>query len=144
MQIIPQSVNLLDSDSLQLHKFSASQRKSAQYGKQQPISVGAHGGTLRPVPLLAMPSESLTHITAFLDSASLFALGRTNRVLHDHITDDNTWHSAFACQFLGERPERPDPQRSILLRRCEDAWKREFVSRCNFIRWVSHHILILV
>ncbi|KAL5520276.1 hypothetical protein ACEPAG_9489 [Sanghuangporus baumii] len=133
MQIIPQSDNL-DSDSLQLHKFSATQPKSPQHGKQRPDPVGAHSGIRRPVPLLAIPSESLTHITAFLDPVSLFALGRTNKVLHDHITDDNTWHRAFACQFFSERPERPDSQRSILLRRCEDTWKKEFVLRCNIIR----------
>ncbi|OCB92227.1 hypothetical protein A7U60_g378 [Sanghuangporus baumii] len=130
MQIISQSDNP-DSDNLQLHKFSATQPKSPQHGKQQSDSVAR-----RPVPLLAIPSESLTHITAFLDTVSLFALGRANKVLHDHITDDNTWHRAFACQFLGERPERPDSQRSNLLRRREGTWKKEFVLRCNIIhRW---------
>ena len=134
MQIIPNSVNNLDSDSLQLHKFSAHTNNSNQYGKSRNDSGVLRGGASRTVPLLAIPAESLAHITAFLDPVSLFALGRTNKVLHEHVGDDNTWHSAFACQFLGERPERPDLSQSILLRRCEDTCKREFVLRSNLIR----------
>ncbi|EJD05200.1 uncharacterized protein FOMMEDRAFT_166824 [Fomitiporia mediterranea MF3/22] len=133
MQINPTSGHLPEQDELQLHKFSA-RTKSSQHGHPHSRSVNAASGEQGAPHILAIPAESLTHITAFLDPASLFALGRASKILHEHIDDDNTWHTAFACQFLGEGEETPNSPQSILLRRCEDTWKREFVLRCNLIR----------
>lgn len=87
-----------------------------------------HGSSSLPCFLLHLPAESLTHITAYLDPQALFNLGRTNKKFLDHIKDDNTWHRAFLCQFLGVVPEADLVDQSILvLRRSEPSWKREFV-----------------
>ena len=90
--------------------------------------------------LLRIPSESLTHITSFLDPASLLALARVNKQLYDHVNEDNTWRRAFVCQFLGISPEsdlRDDKARKLsMLRRQETTWKREFVRRYNLRRYV--------
>ncbi|KAI0045180.1 hypothetical protein FA95DRAFT_1495865 [Auriscalpium vulgare] len=80
--------------------------------------------------LLALPSESLTHITSFLDPKSLLTLGRTNKRLYEHIKDDNTWHRAFVCQILGIGPEAElHGLRSLTLRRTESSWREEFSTR---------------
>ncbi|THH18239.1 hypothetical protein EW146_g2713 [Bondarzewia mesenterica] len=85
--------------------------------------------------LLSLPSESLTHITSFLDSDSLLSLGRVNKRLYEHIKDDNTWHRAFVCQFLGIEPESDlDNVKCLTLRKSEATWKREFISRCHVNR----------
>ncbi|TFK47122.1 hypothetical protein OE88DRAFT_1666411 [Heliocybe sulcata] len=85
--------------------------------------------------LLEVPSETLTHVTSFLDPNSLFALAGTNKRLYDHVKDDNTWHRAFLCQFLGIGPENdPHDGNSLMLRRAETSWRREFVSRYNLRR----------
>ncbi|THH28723.1 hypothetical protein EUX98_g5461 [Antrodiella citrinella] len=94
---------------------------------------------LRPTDssLLGIPSESLTHITSFLSPPSLLSLSRTNKQLHDHIDDDNTWRRAYFCQFLGISPEDDllsrggdgGESRMHMVRRTETTWKREFVSR---------------
>jgi hypothetical protein len=92
--------------------------------------------------LLAIPSESLTHITAFLDPPSLLALARVCKVLYQHVQNDSVWHRAFICQFLGVSPETdlqsPFVQaRSRLLRRSHKAWRGEFISRYNLKRCVT-------
>ena len=82
--------------------------------------------------LLDLPAESLTHITSYLDPQALLSFGRTNRKFLEHIKDDNTWHRAFVCQFLGVAPEADLADENILvLRRSEPSWKREFVLRYN-------------
>lgn len=94
--------------------------------------------------LLAFPTESLTHITCFLDPPSLLALSRTNKYLNKHVEDDNTWHRAFVYQFLGILPEG-DLQngRTLMLRRCENSWKKEFIIRYNLRRFVTKFIMIV-
>lgn len=90
-----------------------------------------------PSPLLALPAESLAHITSFLDPASLFSLARASSVLYKHVSDDNTWHQAFDRQFLAHGPDSDDSAGSfqaLLLRRSEDSWKKEFVYRWNLLR----------
>ena len=97
-------------------------------------------------PLLELPTESLTHVTSFLDPSSLFALAGVNKRLHEHIEDENTWRRAFVYQFLGIPPEgdiyessSPNgvPGKALMLRREETSWKREFVHRWNLKRYAS-------
>lgn len=90
------------------------------------------------ISLLQLPSESLTHITSFLDPATLLALGRANKQLYEHVKDDNTWHRAFLWEFLAIRPETDlTDVNCITLRKAEATWKREFVSRYNLRRCVG-------
>ena len=85
--------------------------------------------------LLTIPSESLTHITSFLEPPSLLALSLTNRFLHDHIDDDNTWRKAFENQVLGASPEDELTHRNNpLFRRTEATWKKEYAFRYNLLR----------
>ncbi|KAH8112038.1 hypothetical protein DFH11DRAFT_1609389 [Phellopilus nigrolimitatus] len=133
MQINPQSIHLLDTTHLKTQKLSTS--TPYHHGQPDPNSRDtAHRSPSRGVPpLLEIPSESLTHITSFLDSGALFALSRTSKLLHEHVSDDNTWHRAFFCQFLGEGSE--DGSLDTPLLRCtEESWKKEFVLRCNLLR----------
>jgi hypothetical protein len=85
--------------------------------------------------LLALPAESLTHITSFLDPVSLLLLAQASRRLAAHLRDDATWRRAFLCQFLGIRPE-DDLQgaKSLLLRRSEPTWRKEFIARWKLRR----------
>lgn len=90
------------------------------------------------ISLLQLPSESLTHVTSFLDPTTLLALGSANKQLYEHVKDDNTWHRAFVCQFLGIGPETDlTDVDCITLRKAEASWKREFVSRYNLRRCVD-------
>ncbi|KZP20603.1 hypothetical protein FIBSPDRAFT_1022528, partial [Athelia psychrophila] len=95
--------------------------------------------------LLAIPSESLTHVTCFLDPASLFSLGRTNKYLHEHVVVDSTWHRAFLYQFLGILPEGDvHDAKSLMLRCLESSWRKEFVLRYNLRRrWERSHNLTI-
>jgi F-box-like len=80
--------------------------------------------------LLLLPSESLTHITSFLDPKSLISLQRTSRKLYQHVQDDNTWRRAFLCQFLGVSPENDVNQvKALTFRLTEKTWRREFLRR---------------
>ncbi|KAI0776625.1 ARP2/3 complex 16 kDa subunit (p16-Arc)-domain-containing protein [Trametes elegans] len=83
-------------------------------------------------------TESLTHVTAFLDPPDLFTLARTCKLLHAHVADDNTWRRAYVQQYLGITPEgdlRDDAgERTLMLRREESSWKKEFVLRYNLRR----------
>lgn len=134
MQIIPQSVLL---NTAQSH----TQKASTQTRSYHNVRTAKNHGDGVLSPLLAIPSESLTHVTAFLDPTSLFAVARTCKLLHEHVNDDDTWHKAFNCQFLGERPdleEDPSYEQGLLLRRTEESWKREFVYRWNLLRCVTY------
>lgn len=102
--------------------------------------------------LLRIPSESLTHITSFLDPPALFALSRANRQLYDHVKDDNTWRRAYAHQSLGISPESDfrdnNDDRALMLRREETTWRKEFVFRYNLRRYViflnaEDHLVLL-
>ncbi|KAI0363927.1 hypothetical protein BV20DRAFT_975037 [Pilatotrama ljubarskyi] len=88
--------------------------------------------------LLSIPSESLTHVTSFLDPPDLLALARTCKLLHAHVADDNTWRRAYVYQYLGITPEsdlRDDAgDRTLMLRREEVTWKKEFILRYNLRR----------
>ena len=102
--------------------------------------------------LLGIPVESLTHITSFLPPAALLALGRTNKQLHEHVEDDNTWRTAYVCQFLGISPEDDllnaseggAARRLLMVRRTESSWKKEFVARWNLRRCVSRYFISLI
>jgi len=113
------------------NKSSYSHNHSAQHGKTVAPSINAG-------ILLHVPSETLTHITSFLDPRTLLALDRTNKQLHAHVKDDNTWRRAYVYQFLGISPEadlRDNAEgRSLMLRREETTWRREFVLRYNLRR----------
>ena len=126
---------------------SLSQKHHSQYGH-----AGRHNYRLTAVRgdarslLLGLPTESLTHITSYLDPSSLFVLSTANRRLHEHIEDDNTWRRAYAYQFLGISPEGDirdvgSPSgaisRGLMLRREETTWKREFVLRWNLRRYAK-------
>ena len=85
-------------------------------------------------PLLLLPSESLTHITSFLDPPSLRSLSLTCSKFHEHISDDNTWHRAFVCQFFGVLPESALIDfRPLTFRSTGKTWRHEFVRR-NIVR----------
>ena len=115
------------------HLPHAHSRTLAQHGKTRSLS---HGASI----LLRFPSESLTHITSSLDPEALFALSGTNKQLHAHIKDDNTWRRAYVYQYLGISPESDlrdnDARGSLMLRREEGTWMREFVLRHNLRRYV--------
>ena len=89
--------------------------------------------------LLGIPSESLTHVTSFLAPPDLLALARTCKSLHAHVADDNTWRRAYVYQYLGITPEsdlRDDGDKTLLMRREESSWKKEFILRYNLRRYV--------
>ena len=115
------------------HLSHAHLRTLGQHGKTRSLS---HGASI----LLRFPSESLTHITSFLDPDALLALSATNKQLHAHVKDDNTWRRAYVYQFLGISPESDlrdnDERKSLMLRREESTWRREFVLRHNLRRCV--------
>ncbi|KAH7339685.1 hypothetical protein B0J17DRAFT_656304 [Rhizoctonia solani] len=79
--------------------------------------------------LLQLPSELLTHLTAYLDPIALTTLASVCRLFYSHINHDSTWRSAFLCHFLGISPN-PDfvieNARLVLLRRKESSWRTEF------------------
>ena len=86
--------------------------------------------------LLALPIESLTHVTCFLDPPSLCALAKINKHLNAHVENDNTWHRAFVYQFLGIAPEVDLYNANmLLLRRGESSWRKEFVVRYSLRRY---------
>ncbi|CAE6452801.1 unnamed protein product [Rhizoctonia solani] len=79
--------------------------------------------------LLQLPSELLTHLTAYLDPIALTTLASVCRLFYSHINHDSTWRSAFLCHFLDISPN-PDfiieSARLVLLRRKENSWRGEF------------------
>ena len=118
------------------HRTTLSHKHHSQHGRYISRSIFAPRNVSSA--LLDLPSESLTHVTSYLDPASLFVLGGLNKRLHEHVEDDNTWRRAYVYQFLGIKPEddihdggSPDV---LMLRREETSWKREFVFRCNLRR----------
>ena len=130
MPIHPQRSTLLNQSNFNNHK----QISSHNLYHHVP---NLHAFDGHPSPLLALPPESLTQITSFLDPISLITLARTHSLLHRHVKDDNTWHQAFACQFLAQGPESDDASNSpafLLLRRSEETWKKEFIHRWNLLQ----------
>jgi hypothetical protein len=102
-----------------------------QYGS----SLSLHPGRLPFSVLHALPAESLTHVSSFLDPRTLLQLGCTSKRLADHVRADATWHAAFLCQFLGITPEEDlHGTKSLLLRRAEHTWRKEFIVRWTLRR----------
>ncbi|KAI0640967.1 hypothetical protein C8Q79DRAFT_426214 [Trametes meyenii] len=119
-----------------LHKATRSHHNTHQYGHAHRTSVAASGTSV----LLSIPSESLTHVTSFLDPPELLALARTCKPLHAHVADDNTWRRAYVYQYLGITPEDDlrdgASDKTLMLRREENTWKKEFILRYNLRRYV--------
>lgn len=88
--------------------------------------------------LLNVPSETLTGVTSYLDPPSLLSVAKVNKLLHEHIKNDNTWHRAFVCQILGIGPECDinDTAKTLMLRRSENSWRNEFSVRYRLKRYV--------
>ncbi|CCL99834.1 uncharacterized protein FIBRA_01858 [Fibroporia radiculosa] len=95
------------------------------------------GGSSSTSLLLRVPSESLTHITSFLNPPTLFVLSCTNKELYAHVKDDNTWRRAYVYQYLGISPEsdlhNDADRKSLMLRREESTWRKEFVKDRLFV-----------
>ena len=108
---------------------------SANPVKNHPTQHGAYHD-LRS-SLLALPAESLTHITSFLDPWSLLGLSCVAKRFNEHVKDDNTWLRAFAYQYLGVGPESDLREAMcVTLRKSEPTWKREFILRYNIRTYV--------
>lgn len=128
------SPNQYSSENFDQNTTSSSPKNIKQHGirsqQQDPDSAPR---------LLTFPRESLTNITSWLDPPSLLAFGRVNRELYSHVKDDNIWHRAFLCQFLGVGPESDLNVKplSLMLRRHENSWRNEFISRYNLRRYAS-------
>ncbi|KAG9097788.1 hypothetical protein FRC06_007188 [Ceratobasidium sp. 370] len=88
------------------------------------LTLAQHGSRL-----VQLPSELLTHLTAYLDPVTLGVLASVCRALAAHVGQDNTWRSAFLYHFLGVSPD-PDVNvnnpKLLLLRRGESSWRAEF------------------
>ncbi|KAI8992768.1 hypothetical protein BD414DRAFT_284950 [Trametes punicea] len=117
------------------HKPTRSHINTRQHGHSHGLPTASG-----PSVLLSIPSESLTHITSFLDPPDLLALGRACKQLYAHVADDNTWRRAYVFQYLGITPEsdlRDDPgDKTLMLRREETTWKKEYIMRYNLRRYV--------
>ncbi|KAK0206349.1 WD40-repeat-containing domain protein [Desarmillaria ectypa] len=84
---------------------------------------------------LDIPSENLTHITAYLDPHSLLSLSRVSTKLYAHVKEEHTWRTAFALNFLGIGPEGDlSDFKGRLLRRSELSWRREYIVRYSLRR----------
>lgn len=127
-----------------MHKEPTQASQNQRHTKSAFISnshIPTQHGLLSPAPafsvLLALPSESLTHATSFLDPHSLLALSQVNKHLHNHVKDENTWHRAFVFQFLGIEPEgNVNGLESIMLRRTEGTWRKEYILRWSLRMYV--------
>ncbi|KAF9028418.1 hypothetical protein BDZ89DRAFT_1160276 [Hymenopellis radicata] len=85
-----------------------------------------------------LPSENLTHITSHLDPFDLYAFARVCSAFNAHVADEHTWRSAFLLNFFGIDSIEPESDKrtlkSLLLRRSESTWKKEYVVRYNLRR----------
>jgi hypothetical protein len=118
---------------LEYHPINKESSKPANY-QSVPSQKSQHGVLSI---LLDLPTESLTHITSFLDPQSLLILSRVCKQLHNHVEDDNTWHRAFVYQFFGISPESNVYYLNcLLLRRSEFTWKNEFIVRYKLTKCV--------
>ena len=87
--------------------------------------------------LHALPCETLTNVTAWLDPPSLLALGLVDKYLKRIVDSDSIWHTAFLAHFLHVAPEEWSMNgRMLLLRRVENSWKREYISRYKLLQCV--------
>lgn len=111
-------------------------KKKAKQTPEVPLQNPTQHGSL-----LVLPSESLTHVTATLDPKSLLALGQVNRRLRDHVADDHTWAVAFKGQFMSLAVEADvKPSDTLLLRRTESTWRKEFLRVWTLHRFVDSNI----
>ena len=87
--------------------------------------------------LHALPFETLTNVTAWLDPPSLLVLGLVDKYLKRYVDNDNVWQVAFLAHFLDVAPEEGTTDaRMLLLRRVENSWKREYISRYSLLQCV--------
>ncbi|CUA66767.1 WD repeat and FYVE domain-containing protein 3 [Rhizoctonia solani] len=103
------------------HQKKINQKKSIEIDSLTSAQHGSH--------LLQLPSELLTHLTAYLDPIALTTLASVCRLFLSHINQDGTWRAAFLCHFLGISPGPnfiTDDARLVLLRRGENSWRAEF------------------
>ncbi|KAF9007023.1 hypothetical protein BDQ17DRAFT_1351263 [Cyathus striatus] len=125
----------LNSTSLANNHYQHNQHGSVPHSQQNSLHLhtsddGAQEGQYSL--LLEQPTEVLTGITAHLTPPALLALGQVCRTLSNHVKDDNTWHRAFVCQFLGigfEVELRADDPRALMMRREFRSWREECVAR---------------
>ncbi|KAJ3816117.1 hypothetical protein F5880DRAFT_1606389 [Lentinula raphanica] len=97
--------------------------------------LSSHEPTTQHGLLFSLPTENLTHITAYLDPLSLFALSLVNKALNEHVNEDHTWFRAFLLNFLGISPESEiSSEKMLLLRRTESSWKKEYIFRFKATR----------
>ncbi|KAF8678198.1 WD40 repeats protein [Rhizoctonia solani] len=108
-------------------KSTKSPQKNISHKKKTEISLlssAQHGSYL-----LQLPSELLTHLSAYLDPIALTTLASVCRLLYAHVNQDSTWRAAFLGHFLGVSPS-PDlsieNSRLVLLRKREKSWRAEF------------------
>jgi hypothetical protein len=121
----PKEFSITDAES---QNSNGRQTKKNQYGIQH------HHVIRRPI-LVDVPVETLTAITAYLEPHSLLAVAQVNGHLNQHIKDDNTWRRALFCQFLGLGSEADlDDKEFLLLRRTEQTWRNEFITRYKLRR----------
>ncbi|KAL5631381.1 hypothetical protein ACGC1H_007036 [Rhizoctonia solani] len=108
-------------------KASKSPQKQIHHKKRTEIDLlpsAQHGSHL-----LQLPSELLTHLTAYLDPIALTTLASVCRRFYSHINQENTWRAAFLCHFLSISPSPDfiaDGARLVLLRKRENSWRAEF------------------
>ncbi|KAL0952795.1 hypothetical protein HGRIS_007020 [Hohenbuehelia grisea] len=123
------------------HKFPAETLSSnPNYPTQDGFASDSESGFSRL--LLGIPEESLLDITTNLDPKSLLALGRVSRLLYEHVKDDNTWHRAFARQYLGIEPEHNlnNERKQLMMRQSSVSWRDAFIARFKLKRrWELSH-----
>ena len=111
--------------------YSRKQNKNLNSAYHVFTSTAQHGDSS---PLHSLPSETLTHITSFLDPPSLRSLSLSCRKFQEHVNEDNTWHRAFFYQFFGLSPvDTLDGFRPLTFRSTAKTWRLEFIRR-NVIR----------
>ena len=118
----------------------SSPTKSRQHGNAH----HPHAASGPTDALLIIPSESLTHVTSFLAPPDLLALARTCHQLNAHVADDNTWLRAYVYRYLGIAPENDlhsdAADKTIMLRREESSWRKEFIQRYKLRRYVMRFL----
>ncbi len=138
----------MPSRPLEAHPRRENRRKPARPHTANPRQHGHSSHHPRPHAasgtadvLLSIPSESLTHVTSFLDPPDLLALARTCQHLNAHVGDDNTWRRAYVYQCFGIMPEsdihNDASDKAVMLRREESSWRKQFIWRYTLRRYVT-------
>ncbi|KAG9125043.1 hypothetical protein FRC07_009186 [Ceratobasidium sp. 392] len=109
---------------IKVQKYPQKNNRSKATVEPTSPTLAQHGSRL-----VQLPSELLTHLTAYLDPVALGVLASVCRLLAAHVAQDNTWRCAFLCHFLGVSPD-PDASMNhpklLLLRRGESSWRAEY------------------